>query len=203
MKKILLTIPCCLLLLAACKDAKNEAATSVLEKSIEAVSGKKMDLADVDNIEKNKPEVDLVLDDENISNRFKNGFGSITASKETIAITINGGENGQDNILLGFTGKDLISERPIKGKIAKGENSGFTFSMMKVNDNGAETFVSFEAKGEIIAISETKTVIKVKGSLASTLDADSPEKWQPYEGTITLNHPVFQAIGNSKEDFTY
>lgn len=203
MKKTLLTIPCCLLLLAACKDAKNKAATSVLEKSIEAVSGKKIDMADVDNIEKNKSEVDLVLDGKNISDNFKNGFGSITASKETIAITINGGENGQGNILLGFTGKDLTTERPIKGKISKGENSGFTFSMMKVNDNGAETFVSFEAEGEIIAISEAKTVIRVKGSLSSTLDADSPEKWKHYEGTITLNYPVFQAIGNTKEEFMY
>lgn len=203
MKKILLTIPCFLLLIAGCQEAKNKAATSVLEKSIEAVSGKKIDVADVDNIEKNKSEVDLVLDGENIRKSFENGFGSITASKETIAITIAGGENQQDNILLGFTGKDLTTERPIKGRMSKSENSGFSFSMMKVNDNGAETLLSFEAEGEIISMNEAKTVIKVKGSLASTLDADNPEKWKHYEGTITLNYPVFQAIGNTKEDFTY
>lgn len=203
MKKSLLTIPCCLLLLAGCQEAKNKAATSVLEKSIEAVSGKKIDMADMDNIEKNKPVVDLVLDGENISKNFENGFGSITASEETIAITVNNGTDQQNNILLGFTGKDLIAGRPIKGKIAKGENSGFTFSMMKVNDNSAETFVSFEAEGEIIAMSEAKTIIKVKGSLASTLDADHPEKWKHYEGTITLNYPVFQAIGSTKEAFMY
>ena len=35
------------------------------------------------------------------------------------------------------------------------------------------------------------------------MDAESPDKWKPYEGTITLNYPVFQAVGSSKEDFTY
>lgn len=203
MKKILLTIPTLLLLLVGCKDASNKAATSALEKSIEAVSGKKIDMADVDNVEKNKSEVNLVLDGESIDKNFENAFGSITASKETIAITITGGENGQDNILIGFTGKDLIGERPIKGKMVKGENDGFTFSIMKVADNGMDAQLSYEAEGEIVSLQKDKIVIRVKGKIGSSLDSEKPENWKPFEGTVTLNYPVFQALDSSKEDFLY
>lgn len=203
MKKLLLTIPCFLLLLVGCKDAKNKATTSILEKSIEAVSGKKVDMADVDNIENNKSEVNVVLDGENINKNFENAFGSITASKETIAITIVGGENGQDNILLGFTGKDLTAQRPIKGKMMKGENDGFTFSITKVTDNAMDMQLSFEAEGEIVSLQKDKVVIKVKGKTGSSSDAENPDNWKSYEGTITLNYPVFQALDSSKEDFMY
>lgn len=203
MKKTLLTIPCFLLLLAGCQEAKNKAATSVFEKSVEAVSGKKIDMADVDNIENNHAIVDVVLASENLQPLFKKSFGSITASKETISITIASGETGQDNILLGFTGKDLTTSRPISGKKKSEDGNEFTFSMMKVTEQGAETLISFDAEGEIISIRKNKIIIKVKGNLSSTLDANNPEKWKKYEGTITLNYPVFQAIGSSKEEFIY
>jgi len=203
MKRITLTIACFLLLLAGCQEAKKKATTSILEKSIEAVSGKKMDVADLDNIEKNNAVVDVTIDDENLQDHFKKGFGNITASKETIAITIAGGENGQDNILLGFTGKDLTAEKNIKGKMVKGENAGFTFSIMKVTDNGMDAQLSFEAEGEIISLQKNKVVIKVKGKTGSSADAEKPENWKSYEGTITLNYPVFQALDSSKEDFVY
>lgn len=203
MKKLLFTIPTVLVLLVGCKDATNKTSTSALEKSIEAVSGKKIDMADVDNIEKNKSEVNLVLGSESISKNFENAFGSITASKETIAITIAGGENGQDNILIGFTGKTLIAERPIKGKMVKGENDGFTFSIMKVTDNGMDVQLSYEAEGEIVSLQKDKVVIKIKGKIGSSLDSEKPENWKPFDGTITLNYPVFQALDSSKEDFLY
>lgn len=203
MKKKVLTIPCFLLLLTGCREVKSKTGISMAENAIEAISGQKIDMADVDNIGKNKSEVNVVLDGENISKNFESGFGSITASKETIAITIAGGENGQDNILLGFTGKDLTAERPVKGKTMKGQNSGFSFSMMKVTDSGAETLISFETEGEIVSMNPEKTIIKVKGNLSTTLDAENPEKWKPYEGTIILNYPVFQSLGSVKEDFIY
>ena len=185
------------------EEKKKEASTSLIENALEAATGNEYDAVDVNNIDKNSSNVDVEIDELNIRNDFENGFGSITASKETIAITIAGGENGQDNLLIGFTGKDLTSERPIKGKMVKGENAGFTFSMMKVVDNGMEALISMEAEGEIISMSQEKTVIKIKGSLSTALDAESPEKWKNYEGTITMNYPIFQAIGSSKEDFIY
>lgn len=203
MKRIILTIPCFLLLITGCQEAKNKAGTSAVEKAIEAASGRKIDALDVDNIENNNAVVDVTVDGKNLQSHFKKAFGSITASKETIAITIAGGENGQDNILLGFTGKDLNAERPIKGKMVKGENDGFTFSITKVTDNGMDVQLSFEAEGEIVSLQKDKIVIKIKGKTGSSLDAEKPENWKPYEGKITLNYPVFQAIGNSKEDFVY
>ena len=185
------------------EEKKNEASTSLIENVLEAATGNEIDALDVDNIEKNSSVVEVEIDGVNIQKDFENGFGSITASKETIAITIAGGENGQDNILLGFTGKDLTSEKPIKGKMVKGENAGFTFSMMKVVGNNMEALISMEAEGEIISMNAEKTVIRIKGSLSTTLDAENPENWKKYEGTITLNYPVFQALGSSKDDFTY
>lgn len=185
------------------EEKKKEASTSLIENAVEAATGNEYDALDVNTIDKNNSVVDVEIDGKNILKDFENGFGNITASKETIAITIAGGENGQDNILLGFTGKDLTMEKPIKGKMVKGENAGFTFSTMKVVDNGMEALISMEAEGEIISMNTEKTVIQIKGSLSSTLDAENPEKWKKYEGTITLNYPVFQALGASKEDFIY
>ncbi|TJZ61492.1 hypothetical protein FAZ15_09890 [Sphingobacterium olei] len=203
MKKLLLTIPCFLLLVFGCNDAKNRFTTSIVEKSIEAISGQKIDIADANDIEKNEAEVNITLHGENLKNYFKKGFGSVTASKETIAITIAGGENGQDNILIGFTGKERIASHPIKGKMVMGHNDGFTFSITKATDNGIDMQLSFEAEGEIVSMQKDKVIIKVKGKTGSSSDAESPEKWKSYEGTITLNYPVFQALGSSKEKFIY
>lgn len=203
MKKTILTIPCSLLLLTGCQEMKNKAGSSLVEKTIEAATGKKVGTLDVNHIEDNNAIVDITIGDENLQDHFKKGFGSITASKETIAITIAGGENGQDNILMGFTGKDLNAERPIKGKMVKGENDGFTFSITRVTNNAMDVQLSFEAEGEIVSLQKDKIVIKVKGKTGSSSDAENPDKWKPYEGTITLNYPVFQALGSSKEDFIY
>ncbi|SFH12480.1 hypothetical protein [Pedobacter insulae] len=196
-----------LLALCGCgqsKDDKNGVSTSLIEKSIKAASGNKLDAMNVDDIEKNNALVDVTVDGENLQAQFKNGFGSITASKETLAITISGGENGQDNILIGFLGKDLTTLRPISGKMTNGENDGFTFSIMKAVENGGvETWMSFEAEGEIIKLQKDKTIIKVKGKIGLPTDVETPEKWKVYEGTVTLNFPVFQALGSSKEDFIY
>ena len=59
MKKLILAIPCLLLLLSACQETKNK--TSTLEKSVEAISGQKIDMADADNIEKNEAIVNITL----------------------------------------------------------------------------------------------------------------------------------------------
>lgn len=160
-------------------------------------------MADAEDIGKNKPEVNIVLDGEDIGKRFKDGFGSVTASKETVAITVAGGENGQDNILIGFTGKDLTTLRPIAGKMVKGENDGFTFSITRITDNSMEVQLSFEAEGEIVSWQKEKIVIKVKGKTGNSSDAENPDKWKAYEGTITLNYPVFQVLGGKKEAFLY
>lgn len=203
MNKIFLTLSCASIILSGCGDTSNKVSTSLVEKTIEAATGKKVDALDVNHIEDNNAVVDVTIGDENLQDHFKKGFGNITASKETIAITIAGGENGQDNILMGFTGKDLTAERPIKGKMVKGENDGFTFSITRVTDNAMDVQLSFEAEGEIVSLQKDKIVIKVKGKTGSSSDAENPEKWKTYEGTITLNYPVFQALESSKEDFIY
>lgn len=203
MNKIFLILSCISLILAGCGDTSNKAGISLVEKTIEAATGNKVDALDVNHIEDNNAVVDVTIGDENLQDHFKRGFGSITAYKETIAITIAGGENGQDNILIGFTGKDLTALRPIAGKMVKGENDGFAFSITRVTDNAMDVQLSFEAEGEIVSLQKDKIVIKVKGKTGSSADVENPEKWKPYEGTITLNYPVFQALGSEKEDFIY
>ncbi|WP_313029295.1 hypothetical protein [Soonwooa sp.] len=203
MNKILLTLFGASLILSGCGDTGNKAGTSLVEKTIEAATGNKVDALDVNHIEDNNAVVDVTIGDENLQDHFKKGFGSITASKETIAITIAQVDNGQDNILIGFTGKDLTALRPIAGKMVKGENDGFTFSITRVTDNAMDVQLSFEAEGEIVSLQKDKIVIKVKGKTGSSADAENPEKWKSYEGTITMNYPVFQALGSEKEDFIY
>lgn len=185
------------------EEKKNELKTEMIEKAIETASGQEIDALDISHVEENAAVVDIQIGDENIQNQFTNGFGSITASKETIAITIAGGENRQDNILMGFTGKDLTTLRPISGKMVVGENDGFTFSKTFIKDNSMEIQMSFEAEGEITQLQKDKVVIKVKGKIGAAMDVEKPENWKDYEGTITLHHPVFQALGSSKEDFIY
>lgn len=185
------------------EEKKNELKTEMIEKAIETASGQEIDALDISHVEENAAVVDVQIGDESLKNRFENGFGSITASKETIAITIAGGENGQDNILIGFTGKDLTSMRPIAGKMVVGENDGFTFSRTIIKDNAMEVELSFEAEGEITQLKNDKVIIKIKGKIGSPMDTEKPENWKDYAGTITLNYPVFQALGSSKEDFIY
>lgn len=185
------------------EEKQKEASTSLIENALETATGNEIDVLDVDNIEKNSATVDIKMEGENLNKKFENGFGSITASKETIAITINAGEEGQDNILLGFTGKDLTQNHPIKAKVNNSEGVSMSFSTMRFNDNGMNTMISHEAEAEIVQLSAEKTIIKIKGKIGNPADAENPEKLKSFEGTITLNYPVFQALGSSKEDFTY
>src|SRR5690606_33664535 len=196
----------CILMILSCnkiEETKQNLSKSVTEKAIEAVSGMEIDTYDVENADKNSVEVDLKSDDLDFESKFKNGFGTVTATKETIAITVSAGENSEKNILIGFTGKDLTTQKPIIGKMNNSEGNSMSFSTTDFANNGMDAMISFEAEGEIQKISDQKVVISVKGKLGYPADTENPEKWKSYEGIITLNYPVFQAIGSSKEDFTY
>lgn len=185
------------------EEKKKEVSTSLIENAFEAATGKEIDALDVNAIDKNSASVEVKMGDEDLSKRFEKGFGSITAVKETIAITINAGEESQDNIMIGFTGKDLTQNHPIKAKMNNSDGVSMSFSMMNIENNNMIALTSHEAEAEIIQLTEAKTVIHVKGKIGYPADAESPEKWKDYEGTITLNYPVFQALGSSKEDFIY
>lgn len=185
------------------EEKKKEASASLIENALETATGNEIDVLDVDNIEKNSATVDIKMDGENLMKQFENGFGSITATKETIAITINAGENGKDNILMGFTGKDLTQNHPIKAKVNNTDGVSMSFSTMRLDNNGMNTMISHEAEAEIVQLSAEKTIIKIKGKIGYPADAESTEKLKSFEGTITLNYPVFQALASSKDDFTY
>lgn len=177
--------------------------TSAFETVLEKATGVDTDMDNINNSEKNKADIDIADDGLNLNERFKNGFATITAAKEVISLTITDKENGQDNILIGFTGTDLTKMRPIKGRMnTSGENS-MSFSTANYKNNEADMMMAFDVEGEIISLRPEKTVIRLKGNIGYTQDAQHPEKWKAFEGTVTLNYPVFQALGSAREDFVY
>lgn len=180
-----------------------EKKNSLVESVIKQATG--ID-ADIDNIlesTENRARVELKDSGLDLNQRFKNGFATITVSKETIAITISADNSGQDNILIGFTGKDLTRLRPIKGELAKSGENSMSFSTMNYRDNNMEMMTSFNMSGEIVSLNLEKTVIEINGNIGYPSDAESRDKWKHIEGTIELNRPVFQSLGSAKEDFMY
>lgn len=200
MKKISCLI--CLCVLAGCNTLE-EKKSAALETVLEQASGIDTDIDNLKNTGSNKAEVDISDDGLNLNERFNNGFATITAAKEVIALTITKEENGQDNILLGFTAPDLTQMRPIKGRMNTGGENSMSFSTANYKNNEADIMMAFEVEGTIIAMNPEQTIIRIKGQLGYTADAQNPGKWKAFAGTITLNYPVFQAMGCAKEDFIY
>lgn len=203
MQRLLLILFSALLVCSGCGEKKKEPSALTAERAIEALSGKEPDTRDGGTIERNNVDIDVLLDGENIGARFKDGFGSIAAARDEIVITVNATGERPDNLLIGFSATDLTTLRPIHGKTNAGDGKVFTLSLMKIIGNGMETMMSFDAEGTIVSMSNEKTIIKVAGHLGYPADAEDPEKWKKYQGTITLHYPVFQTVGIAKEDFIY
>ncbi|WP_028787835.1 hypothetical protein [Terrimonas ferruginea] len=192
-----------LLVCSGCGEKKSEPSAMTAERAVEALSGKEPDARNSDNIERNNVDIDVLLDGENIGARFKDGFGSIVANRDEIVITVNATGERPDNLLIGFSATDLTTMRPIHGKTNAGDGKVFTLSLMKIIGDGMEAMMSFDAEGTIVSMSNTKTVIKVTGHLGYPADAENPEKWKKFHGTITLHYPVFQTVGIAKDDVIY
>jgi hypothetical protein len=200
MKKIIL-IPI-IFCIAGCGGIEEKKA-SALETVLKKTTGIDTDMDNLNNSEKNKADIDIKDDGLNLNQRFRNGFATITAAKEVIALTITNEEGGQDNILIGFTGTDLTQMRPIKGKMNTSGAISMSFSTANYKNNGADMMTAFDVEGEILSLKPEKTVIRLKGNIGYSQDAQHPEKWKAFEGTVTLNYPVFQALGSAREDFVY
>lgn len=200
MKKIMLLLS--VLGIAGCNTIE-EKKSAALESVLQKTAGIDTDMDNLKNSGKNKADMNITDDGLNLNERFKNGFGTVTATKESIALTITNEEGGQDNILIGFTGTDLTQMRPIKGKMNTGGENSMSFSTANYKNNEADMMMAFDVEGAILSLKPEKTVIRLKGNIGYTQDAQHPEKWKAFEGTVTLNYPVFQALGNAKEDFFY
>lgn len=200
MKKIIL-IPI-IFCIAGCGGIEEKKA-SALETVLKKTTGIDTDMDNLNNSEKNKADIDIKDDGLNLNQRFRNGFATITAAKEVIALTITNEEGGQDNILIGFTGTDLTQMRPIKGKMNTSGANSMSFSTANYKNNEADMMTAFDVEGEILSLKPEKTVIRLKGNIGYSQDAQHPEKWKAFEGTVTLNYPVFQALGSAREDFVY
>ena len=184
-------------------NSNEEKKASAWETVLKKTTGIDTDMDNLKNSEKNKVEIDIADDGLNLKERFKNGFATITAAKEVISLTITNEENGQDHILIGFTGTDLTQMRPIKARMnTNGENS-MSFSMANYKNNEADMMMAFDVEGEIISLKPEKAVIRLKGNIGYMADDQHPEKWKAFEGTLTLNYPVFQALGKDRKDFVY
>lgn len=203
MKRICFGLFSSLLLASACAGDANDTGKPPVEKTSGESAAHRVDPPGINTTTQNQVLVEILLDGKSLEPRFKNGFGSITAAKESIAITVNATDAQKENLLIGFTGEDLTASRPISGKTTAAAGNGFTLSLLRITDNGMDALISFEAEGTLVSLSTAKAVINVSGKLGYATDTENPEKWKAYKGTVTLNYPVFQAIGSSKEEFTY
>lgn len=185
-------------------EKKNEAASSLTEGIIEKATGQKMDAPDVNNVDKNKVLVQVTVGGEDIGNRFRDGQGSVTASKESMAITINKQEGSSTvhSLVLGFTGTDLTKLKPIKGHEDSDSNdeARFTFSISTITENGMSVMLSQKAYGEIRTLNDNTVFIAVNGEMAAPQDVEDPGKWQSFEGSIEIQFPLYTTLGISKEE---
>ncbi len=197
-------------MLTACnviEEKKNDLAKSVTETALEKITGvSDIEVTDINQTDKNEATVDIVLNGKNLQGNFRTAIGTVTATQEGLAITVTQeAENATQSILLGFTGQDLASHKPFKGTMLA-ENPDqikFHFSMMKTTDVGMETKMSQEAYGEILKLSDEEVTIKVSGKLSAPGNFESPQKWESYDGTITIKHPIYSSIGVSKSALNY
>ena len=190
----------------AVDSAKEKATTSLTESIIEKATGEKVGMPDASNVEKNKVHVKLKIGDEDLESKFNGAFGSITGSKETIAITAQlDKDNTMYSVVFGFTAPDLTTIKPIIGSVnSKNESEPkFTFAVSTFSETGVESMISNEAVGEIISLNDQKAVIKIKGKISEAQYTNEPSKWKAIEGTVELEYPVFTTVGVDKKDLEY
>lgn len=197
--KLTLILPL-LVAFTSCKKASEKASTTVFEKAYESATGQKVDAIEIGNMEKNKVAIDLKFGNPGLDGRLKGDevIGMITAMEDAVSVSISfdGGEAG---IMMGFNGADLKNKRPLKGS-AEGDvkfTSGILFMGGEVD--GMESWSSEDAEGELLSLSDKKAVLKTKGTFIKT----GSEEKIPFDGTITIDYPVFQVIGGQKSDFEY
>lgn len=190
----------------AVDSAKEKASTSLAESMIEKATGQKVDMPDANNVKKNKVYVKLKMGDEDLEAKFKEAFGSITGSKETIAITAQVEKDQKATaLMLSFTGKDLTQLKPIKGSVdSKNESEAKMMIMLSTySENGVESIIAKEGTAEIVSISDNKIVIKIKGKMCEAQDIETPAKWKDIEGTVVFDYPVFTTLGIKKNEIQY
>lgn len=188
--------------ITGCNGNENNKNTA-LETFIKKTTDVEVDFEYPENSEKNKADIAINDNGLNLKERFNNGFATISVNKEVISITITNEENGLDHLLIGFTNNDFTQLRPIKGKLNKDGDNSMSFSTVNYKDNQMDMMTGFIVEGEIISLKPEKIVIKLKGEMGYTIDSENPDKWKKFEGVITLNVPIFQALGNTKDEFVY
>lgn len=203
MQRLLLILFSFLFLSSGCREKKNAPSALAAERVVDVLSGKEPDARDGGSLERNHVDIDLLLDGENIGARFKDGFGSVVAARDEIVITVNATGERPDNLLIGFSAKDLTALRPVHGKTNAGDGKVFTLSLMKIIGNGMDAMMSFDAEGTIVSLGNEKTIIKIAGHLGYPTDAENPERWKKIEGMVTLHYPIFQTVGIAREELIY
>src|SRR5690606_20296495 len=105
------------------EDKRNEVSQSIIKNT----TGLDIDKKNVDQIENNRVAFKLTTDEYGLNEKFNNAWSAITATKETIAITITSKDNESEHILMGFTSNDYTSMRPISGNM---KDNTMTFTAM-------------------------------------------------------------------------
>lgn len=203
MKKILFKSVFMLFVLASltsCKNATEKVAASVFEKAMESATGEKIETFDIGNAAKTKATVDLNFGDQRLNNFFKDDdvVGMATAMEDALSITVSIG-GGEKSLSLNFNGDDLKNKKPLKGSADGDVKFSLAVLLMGEEFGGMEAWTSEDAVGELVTVSDKKLVVKANG----TLIKPNGDGGIPFDGTVTIDYPIFQAMGVSKSDFEY
>lgn len=208
MRKLLMPLML-LSLVSSCNmvnDAKEKVAKGATETLIEKATGHKVDAADVSNVDKNKVIVQLTLDGESLQRNFEGGMGTITATPGTIAITASKETDGKhESILIGFTATELGGIKPLKGSVAGGSDmdAKFQFSISSISENEMYTMIAQEGTAVVESLNDSKVFIRIDAKIAAPQDSEHPEKWKTVKGSLTIDYPLFNAMGMKKNEIAY
>ncbi|MDD3772275.1 MAG: hypothetical protein PHC38_06430 [Weeksellaceae bacterium] len=186
--------------LTNCKKISEKVSTTVFEKAYESSTGQKIDAIEIGNMEKNKVTIDLKFGSPELDGRLNGDeiIGMVTAMEDAISVSVSvdGGEVG---MLMSFNGDELKNKKPIKGSPEGDINFSAAILFMGRDVEGMESWSSDDAVGELLTLNDKKAVLKAKGTFTKI----GGEEKVPFDGTITIDYPVFQAIGGKKSDFEY
>jgi len=186
-------------------EGKKNAAASFTEKLIENATGKEVDMMDLDHTDKNKANIQLVIDGKEVGEQFMGGMSIITATKDGIAFSVTRETDGLvHSVIVGLTGPVDQTSQPYKASAKAAEGAlKFSLQISNVHENSIQSLIATEGEAEILSLSDQQVVINVSGKIVAAEHAAEMGMEKSFTGRFTLNYPAFNAIGISKKDLTY
>lgn len=197
----LFVYPCLTLMILSCgkiEEKKKEISNSIAEKAMEKVLGTEYDSFETENAGETKVILDFKADNQDLQDFFKRDFtGMVTIVEESLSINCGDETSGGLLLILSNESKQKLN-KPI-GTNQEGVEATFTVVPSLDPNVGIYGWMGENVDVEVVSLNDEKTIAKVKGLFTST----GSEEKIPFEGTITIEKPIFQVFGGKKENYTY